>query len=130
MVPKPAAPIADPIQAARAIEHLARTGERHRYFGWAGPLAALDAVSPAAGDWLLHHVEGFTYSDRPTQGDDNIDSPSRTVPAAVRAGWADPGWKGLTLREAVRVLPLDSILGAAALGFVAARMTRKLRHGR
>lgn len=130
VVPKPAAPIADPIQAARAIEHLARTGERHRFFGWAGPLAVFDAVSPAAGDWLMHHVEGFTYSGKPADGDDNVDSPSRTVPGAVRAGWARPGWKGFTIQEAVRVLPLDTMLGAAALGFVAGRVTRRLRGGR
>lgn len=130
VVPKPAAPISDPIEAAKAIEHLARTGERERYFGWAGPLAALDAVSPAVGDWLLHHVEGFTYSDTPAHADDNVDSPSRTIPPAVRAGWAEPGWKGFTLSEAVRVLPVESMLGAAAVGFLAARATRKLRNGR
>jgi NAD(P)-dependent dehydrogenase (short-subunit alcohol dehydrogenase family) len=127
VVPKPAPPIADPVEAAKAIEHLARTGERHRYFGWAGPLATLDAVSPAAGDWLLHRVQGFTYSDVPAGPDDNVDSPSRTVPAAVRAGWAEPGWKGFTVSEAVRVLPVESLLGAAALGFVAARAARRLR---
>lgn len=87
-------------------------------------------VSPAVGDWLMHRVEGFTYSDTPASADDNVDSPSRTVPPAVRAGWAEPGWKGFTLREAVRVLPMESILGAAAVGFVAARATRKLRNGR
>lgn len=129
VVPKPAAPIADPMDAARAIEHLARTGERHHFFGWAGPLAALDTVSPALGDWLLHRVEGFTYSDTQAGADDNMDSPSRTVPPAVRAGWSEPGWKGLTVREVVRVLPLESVLGAAALGFVAARATRRLGNG-
>ncbi len=126
VVPKPAPPIADPLEAARAIARLAETGERHRYFGWAGPLALLDTVSPATGDWLLHHVEGFTYSDTPA-GEDNVDRPSTTVPPTIRAGWAEPGWKGFTLREAVRVLPLDSMLGAAALGFLAGRATRKLR---
>ena len=127
VVPKPAPPIADPLEAARAIAHLARTGERHRYFGWAGPLAALDAVSPAAGDWLLHHVEGLTYSEAPAAEDDNLDSPSTTVPPTVRGGWARAGWNGLTLREIARVLPWDAVLGAVALGFVAARATRRLR---
>ena len=130
VVPKPAPPVADPVDAARAVEHLARTGERHRYFGWAGPLAAFDAVAPAAGDWLLHRVQGFTCSDVPARADDNLDSPSRTIPPAVRAGWAEPGWKGFTLREAVRVLPVESMLGAAALGFLAARAARRLGHGR
>jgi hypothetical protein len=73
-------------------------------------------------------VQGFTYSDVPAGPDDNVDSPSRTVPAAVRAGWAEAGWKGFTVSEAVRVLPVESLLGAAALGFVAARAVRRLRN--
>ncbi len=128
VVPKPAPPVADPMEAARAIAHLAETGERHRYFGWAGPLAALNAVSPAVGDWLLHYGQGFTYSDIPA-GEDNVDEPSTTVPPSVRVGWAEPGWKGLTLREMVRVLPLESALGAAVLGFLAARAMSKLERG-
>lgn len=130
VVPKPAPPVADPIEAARAIAHLAETGDRHRYIGWAGPLAALNAVSPAAADWLLHHGQGFTYSDVPAGADDNLDAPSTTVPPAVRAGWSAPGWKGLTLGETVRVLPLESVLGAAALGYLAARASRRVGHGR
>jgi NAD(P)-dependent dehydrogenase (short-subunit alcohol dehydrogenase family) len=120
VVPKPAPPVADPMEAARAIAHLAITGERHRYFGWAGALALLNAVSPAVGDWLLHHGAGFTYSDVPA-GEDNVDAPTAEVPPAVRGGWTEPGWKGLTLREMVRVLPWESVLGVAALGFIAAR---------
>lgn len=122
VVPKPAPPVADPVDAARAIARLARTGERHRYFGWAGALAKLDAISPAAGDWLLHHAAGFTYSDIPA-GEDKVDAPI-AGPGVVRAGWSDYGWKGLTLRETVRVLPLESALTAAALGFAAARLWR------
>ncbi|HEV2148285.1 MAG TPA: SDR family oxidoreductase [Longimicrobiaceae bacterium] len=122
VVPKPAPPVADPLEAARAIAHLAETGDRHRYFGWAGPLAALNAAFPALGDWLLHHGEGFTYTGVPADADDNLDSPSERIPATVRAGWQAPGWKGLTVRETVRVLPLESALAAAALGFVAARV--------
>lgn len=124
VVPKPAPPVADPIEAAKAIEHLARTGDRYVYFGWAGPLVAIDTVCPAAGDWLLHHLEGFTYSDEPAASEDNIDSPSEGIPPLVRAGWAEPGWKGFTLSEAVRVLPIESMLSAAVLGFVAAQVTR------
>ena len=130
VVPKPAPPVADPVEAARAIAHLAETGERHRYFGWAGPLAALNAVAPAAADWLLHHGQGFTYSGVPADADDNLDSPSGRVPAAIRAGWSEPGWKGLTVRETARVLPLESVLGAVALGFLAARAARRVERGR
>ncbi len=128
VVPKPAPPVAYPIEAAREIAHLAETGERHRYFGWAGPLALLNAVSPAVGDWLLHHVERATWSELPA-GEDNLDAPASTVPPTERGGWAEPGWRGLTLREVVRVVPLESVLGAAALGFFAARAMSRLRRG-
>jgi short-subunit dehydrogenase len=87
VVPKPAPPIADPADAARAIAHLARTGERFRYFGWAGPLAALDTVSPAAGDWLLHRVAGFTYSDRaPAKMTTSTHPPHTSARRCARAG--------------------------------------------
>lgn len=124
VVPKPAPPVADPIDAAREIARLAETGARSAYFGWAGPLAALNAASPALGDWLMHRGEGFTYTDRPA-GEDNLDGPL-PGPATVRGGWTDPGWKGLTLRETARVLPWETLLGAAALGFAAARLTRRV----
>lgn len=125
VVPKPAPPIADPVAAARAIEQLVRTGEREHYFGWAGPLVTLDALAPAAGDWLLHRVKGFTYSDIPAAPEDNLDSPSGAIPPSERAGWAESGWKGLTLKEVVRVLPVETMLTAAGLGFLAARGARR-----
>jgi NAD(P)-dependent dehydrogenase (short-subunit alcohol dehydrogenase family) len=124
VVPKPAAPVADPLQAAREIARLAESGARRRFFGWAGPLAALDALAPPAGDWLLHHVEGFTYTGTPAAGD-NIDSPS-SLPATERAGWRRPGWRGLTVDEFARVLPWESVLAAGALGWVAGRASREL----
>lgn len=125
VVPKPAPPIADPMQAAREIAELAQSGRRHRFFGWAGPLARLSAVAPAATDWILHHGAGFTYSDIPA-GPDNLDHPS-DLPGVVRGGWAEQGWRGLTVRETVRVLPWESMLGAAVLGFATARATKRLR---
>jgi NAD(P)-dependent dehydrogenase (short-subunit alcohol dehydrogenase family) len=127
VVPKPAPPISDPERAARAIARLARTGERHLFFGWARPLALLDALSPATGDWLLHRVRGFTYSNIPA-GEDNIDSPSDRPPA-IRAGWAVPGWRGLTLSETARLLPFESLLGALAVGFLAAGIRLPGRSG-
>ena len=130
VVPKPAPPVADPLQAARAIVHLAETGDRHRFFGWAGALDRLNRASPAFGDWLLHHGSGFTYTGTPTGGDDNLDSPSTTIPPRVRAGWSAPGWRGATLTEIVRVLPLESALGALTLGFLAARASARLRRHR
>ena len=126
VVPKPAPPVADPVTAARAIAELAETGARHRYFGWAGPLNVLNQLSPAAGDWLLHRAKGFTYSDTPAAAD-NLDRPIAGMPPAVRGGWSRPGWKGLTLRETARVFPWEMLLGAAAIGFVAARAAGSLR---
>lgn len=126
VVPKPAPPVADPLEAAEAIEYLARTGERHRFFGWSGPLAALNAISPSAGDWLLHRSAGLTYSDIPARPADNLDSPTDQVPAAVRAGWSHPGWKGLTSAEIFRVFPLESMIAIAAVGFMATRVARRL----
>jgi NAD(P)-dependent dehydrogenase (short-subunit alcohol dehydrogenase family) len=126
VVPKPAPPIEDPARAAREIARLAVSPKRHRFFGWAGPLAVLDAVSPAAGDWLLHHVAAATWSDRPP-GDDNLYAPSADVAATERDGWADPGWRGLTVQEAVRVLPWESMIGAASAGYLAARAMKWLR---
>ncbi len=125
VMPRPAAPVADPLQAARELVRLAETGARHRYFGWAGALATLNTVSPAAGDWLLHRVEGFTYSGVPAAPGDNVDAPTTAVPPAIRAGWREPGWRGLTLGETIRVLPLESLIGAVALGFAAARLARR-----
>lgn len=126
VVPKPAPPIADPARAAREIARLAGSPKRHRFFGWAGPLAALNAVSPAGGDWLLHHVAAATWSDRPP-GEDNLYAPSADVAATERDGWAAPGWRGLTLQEAVRVLPWESMIGAASAGFLAARAVKRMR---
>jgi NAD(P)-dependent dehydrogenase (short-subunit alcohol dehydrogenase family) len=127
VTPKPAPPIADPSQAARSIADLARSGARFRYFGWARALVLLNAAAPAVGDWLLHHGRGFTYTGKPSDEDDNLETPSGTVPPRVRGGWAESGWRGLTPGEAVRVLPLESLIAAAATGFVAARGWRRLR---
>ena len=127
VIPKPAPTVADPLDAARGIEHLLRTGDRYRYFGWARALATFDAVAPAAADMLMHRLKGFTYSDIRAHPRDNVYTPSERVRPAVRAGWRERGVRGLTLGETVRVLPLQSLFGAAALGFVAARLTRGRR---
>lgn len=127
--PKPFAPMADPVEAARTIARLAETGARAGYFFWARPVALLNAASPALGDWLLHRAREGNWAERPPNAGDNLDAPAPAVPAAVRAGWSEPGWRGLTLREAVRVLPLGTLLGAAAVGLGAAllrgRRTRR-----
>jgi NAD(P)-dependent dehydrogenase (short-subunit alcohol dehydrogenase family) len=127
--PKPTPPISYPAEAARKIAELAETGDREAYFGWARPLALLDRVAPAAADWLLHHGAASTWADRPPEEEDNLYRPS-TRPPTVRGGWAEPGWRGVTLREVARVLPWESVLGAVTLGFLAGRASRRLGRGR
>jgi hypothetical protein len=112
---------------ARAIAELAETGRRHSYPGWSGPVIALDALWPAGADWLLHRAAGLTWSRRAPVGD-NLDTPSDPRLQAVRGGWSEPGWNGLQLRDLTRALPLETIGGAALLGYlVARRWTRSRR---
>jgi NAD(P)-dependent dehydrogenase (short-subunit alcohol dehydrogenase family) len=117
---KPAPPVEDPEKAAREIARLAESGRRYAYFGWARPLHVFNSITPRGGDWLLHRAKPLTYSSIPA-GRDNLYSLSPELLPRVRGGWADPGWKGLTLKEAVRVFPVESILLGAAAGFVAGR---------
>jgi NAD(P)-dependent dehydrogenase (short-subunit alcohol dehydrogenase family) len=125
VVPKPAGPMSYPEEVARAILSAAETGRRHAYLSWAGPLIALNTVLPGVADRLVHHLAGFTYSDARSSGD-NLHEPSRKVAPSERGGWSEPGWRGVTAGEIVRVLPLVSLLGAAAAGFLAARLHDRL----
>lgn len=129
-VPKPPPPIQDPEKAARAVAKLARTGDRELHLGVFRYAYILpDRISPALGDWFLHHTAGFTLGSRPAAGD-NLDRPSTDAPRA-RGGWAEAGWRGVTLSEAARVLPVETALAglglAAGLGFL---VWRALRDGR
>jgi NAD(P)-dependent dehydrogenase (short-subunit alcohol dehydrogenase family) len=126
-IPKPVPPILDPATAAQIIAELAEDPQNERTFGAFGYFyLGLSALPPRFADWFLHHAAGFMLSDIPDRGD-NLDQPSTDVPR-VRAGWAEIGWKGATVREAVRVLPWETALGAAAAGFLAGRLTRRARH--
>src|SRR5690606_32393384 len=87
VLPRPAPPVAHPIQAARAIAHLAQTGERSRFFGWARPLHWLNQLSFAAADLFLHHMAGFDYTDSPAGREVNLDLPTAAIPPTIRAGW-------------------------------------------
>jgi NAD(P)-dependent dehydrogenase (short-subunit alcohol dehydrogenase family) len=119
-VPKPPPPVSDPATVARTIAGLAERPERERVLGGFGHLyVALARLPAGVGDWFLQHTSGFTRSDIPAAGD-NLDRPMGDVPR-VRGGWAEPGWRGLTLRETAQVLPVESVLGAAALGLLAGR---------
>ncbi|HEX5387419.1 MAG TPA: SDR family oxidoreductase [Gemmatimonadales bacterium] len=130
-VPKPPPPVTDPLIAARAIARLAEKPAAERFLGAFGYFYRGVAKLPArAGDWFLHHTAGFTLSDIPDRGD-NLDRPMDDVPR-VRDGWAERGWRGITLREIARVLPWESAVGAAALGLAAGAAAKRMagRNGR
>lgn len=123
-VPKPPPPVADPAAVARTIATLAERPQNERVTHAFGHLyLALGSLPSRFGDWFLHHTGEFTRSDIPDQGD-NLERPADDRPR-VRDGWAEPGWKGLTVQEVARVLPWESLLGAAALGFAVGRSLRR-----
>ena len=111
VIAKPLPPMADPEEVARAVARLAESGARTGYVFWARPAALLSAAFPALTDWFLHRMREAMQSDEP---------PAGASPSAVRGGWADEGWRGLTLRETVRVLPWETMLAAASAGALAA----------
>jgi NAD(P)-dependent dehydrogenase (short-subunit alcohol dehydrogenase family) len=125
-VPKPPPPVADPEWAARAIARLCERPRPERVVGGFGRLyVSLSGLPPRAADWFLHHTAGFTLSTMPSDGD-NLDRPLDDPPRE-RDGWASRGWRGWTIGETVRVLPIESAVGAA-LGVAAlASLARRAR---
>jgi len=122
-VPKPPPPVGDPLLAARAIARLCERPRPELVVGGFGRMySSLPWLPPRAVDWFLHHTAGFTRSDIPAAGD-NFERPMRDVPRE-RDGWARRGWRGWTLGETLRVLPLESA-AAAALGVVAVAALRR-----
>jgi NAD(P)-dependent dehydrogenase (short-subunit alcohol dehydrogenase family) len=125
-VPKPPPPVGDPLDAARAIARLSERPRPELVLGGFGRLyASLSWLPPRAVDWFLHHTAGFTISGIPADGD-NLERPMQDVPRE-RDGWARRGWRGWTVRETLRVLPLESA-AAAALGVVAAAALHRGLH--
>lgn len=120
--PKPTPPMAYPEEVAWGIARLAESGARADYVFWARPFVLLSTALPAFSEWLLHHVRRGNWADDPPGGD-NVDTPETVHPNPEDAGWADQGWRGLTLREAVRILPAETLLGAAAIGALAGALT-------
>lgn len=122
--PKPAPPVADPLRAAKAIARMAVTGTPKKHIGLFHFLyLAPGRVSPRLGDWFLHHSSRFTYGHEPSVSD-NFDQPSTRPAGAVHGGWRRSGWKGFTLGEIARVLPVETalgVLGLAAAGWLLAR---------
>lgn len=93
-----------------------------RYIGWFHWLyTAPHHISPVLGDWFLHRTRSFTTSDVPA-GPDNIDGHTDHLGTAIRGGWGRQGWRGFTLRGVVENLPAESMLAAAAAGFIAASL--------
>lgn len=124
-IPKPPPPVETPEKAVRVLASLAERPKARRTFGTFGYVYLGIAALPARwGDAFLRHAIPFTFSRIPADGD-NLDRPS-TLPPRVRAGWADTGFRGATVRDTARVLPIESFLGAAALGFLAARLTKRI----
>lgn len=123
--PKPVPPIGDPVEAARKIAELAENPKPLAFMGWFRHFYLnLAVTTPRLADWFLHHTKDFTRGDLPADGD-NLERPMTTLPPAVRGGWGNRGWKGFTVSELMRVLPLETMVGAATLGFLAARLWPK-----
>ena len=128
-IPKPPPPVLDPVRAARAIADLAENPRADRMLGVFGRAFAALSYAPApVSDWFLHRTAQFTRTEIPDRGD-NLDHPLNDVPR-VRAGWAERGWKGISVQEIARVLPVESVLGAAAVGFLAGRILGGIGGGR
>lgn len=121
-LPKPAPPVHDPIEAAKSLAKLAESGDAAEYLG---PFRYLylniGRASTRLADWFLHRAADFTRTRIPARGD-NLDTPETGAPPLIRAGWRRRGWNGLTVEETVRVLPAESLLAAAAIGFLASRL--------
>ncbi len=122
--PKPTPPVAYPEEVARGIERLAASGDREGYVFWARAFVLMSTAFPGFTEGLLHHVRRGNWSDE-APGEDNVDSPSATTPPEERAGAGAPGWRGLTLREALRMLPAETLLASAALGALVGAATRR-----
>lgn len=118
--PRPAPPVYDPLEVAEAIADLAESPRVRHYIGWFHWLyTAPHRISPVLGDWFLHRTRGFTLSDEPA-GPDNLDGHTDHLGTAIRGGWGRQGWRGFTLRGIIENLPAESVLAAAAAGFLAA----------
>lgn len=116
--PRPPPPVSTPESAARALAALARRPERERTHGVSGLLfLGVGWLPKSLGDWAMHRIAGFARTDEPSLGDD-LARPSAGRPR-VHDGWARPGLRGLTPGLVTRVLPWESVLGAAAVGLAA-----------
>jgi NAD(P)-dependent dehydrogenase (short-subunit alcohol dehydrogenase family) len=138
-IPKPPPPVSDPVAAARAIARLAERPEPELVVGGFGHLyLALPRLPARLGDWILHRTAALTRTDLPSVAD-NWARPMGDRPR-VHGGWRSEAPLRQVLRETGRLVPWRPVLGAAALGLVAAagivgfapdaRRLRRRRRGR
>jgi NAD(P)-dependent dehydrogenase (short-subunit alcohol dehydrogenase family) len=126
-IPKPPPPVLDPEVAARKIARLVERPRHAETFGFFGDayLIASRVLPSRWTDALLHKFAGFTRTDIPSTTD-NLDAPIDGEPPRIRAGWAEEGWKGWTLRELMEVVPALTIGGAFSVGVLAGVVSRRL----
>ncbi len=126
-IPKPPPPVEDPEKAARVLAELAVHPQNRRTLRPLRPFyMGLSRLPQSFADWVLQHAIGFALSDIPDTAD-NLDRPIPGSKPAVRAGWAEPGWKGSNVAGNSAGASWEALLGAATLGFLAARATRRQR---
>jgi len=127
-IPKPPPLIVDPAGVAKALARLAEKPKIASSYGEMGVVFWMMAVLPHhVADYIFHRMSEFTKTDIPDRGD-NLDAPMQGRPQ-VRGGWMNWGWRGVDPREVVRVLPVETAIGAGVLGLLAAGAIAKLRRG-
>jgi NAD(P)-dependent dehydrogenase (short-subunit alcohol dehydrogenase family) len=127
-IPKPPPLIVDPEGVARKIARLAEKPKIATSYGEMGIFFWMFAAIPHhVADWIFHRMAEFTKTDIPDRGD-NLDAPLDGRPQ-VRGGWMNWGWRGVKPSEVVRVLPVETAVGAAALGLLTVGAIRRLRAG-
>jgi NAD(P)-dependent dehydrogenase (short-subunit alcohol dehydrogenase family) len=118
-MPRPAPPVWEPIDAARAIADLAESGKPTHHVGtfhWVYRAPGL--LSERLSDWFLHRGSGFTRTDTDA-GADNLDEPSG--PWRERGGWdIGAGWRGLEPREVLETYPVATKVAAGLVGLALA----------
>jgi NAD(P)-dependent dehydrogenase (short-subunit alcohol dehydrogenase family) len=124
-MPRPAPPIWQPVDAARAVADLAESGKVTRHVGtfhWLYTAPGL--ISERLGDWFLHRASGFTKTETDA-GADNLHGSSG--PWREEGGWdTDTGWRGLDPRELASYFPVATkVAGAVAVLAVARVLLRR-----
>lgn len=119
-MPRPAPPIWQPEDAARAVADLAENGGVTRHVGkfhWL--YTAPGIVSERLGDWFLHRTSGFTMTETDA-GEDNLYESAG--PWREKGGWdAESGWRGLEPGELASYFPVATKVVGGLVALVLAR---------